>query len=73
MKPYTRPDERKIGALRPRVSHISSLEIRDTPSQREQAKMEVRASRRAIKKSARQHLRQELAAELRTAAPDSSS
>ena len=64
MDPYARPNERKIGAKRPKISHLpSALETR-TRQQRQAEKQAVAAGRRAIKKSARRHLKLELLAEL---------
>jgi hypothetical protein len=60
MKPYAKPNERKVGAQRPRVSHLPrSIETR-TLKERQAEKEAVAAERRAIKKSARRHLKQQL-------------
>lgn len=67
MDPYAKPNERKIGAKRPKISHLpSSVETR-TRSERQAEKQAVAAERRAIKKSARRHLKRNLLAELEEA------
>jgi hypothetical protein len=64
MDPYARPKERKIGARRPRIQHVSqSVEAR-TRRERQAQKQEVAAERRAIKKAARRHLKEQLLREL---------
>jgi len=64
MDPYAKPNEKKIGANRPKISHLpSELETR-TRQQRQAEKQNVAAERRAIKKSARRHLKRELAEEI---------
>lgn len=64
MDPYAKPNERKVGAKRPKISHLpSSVDMR-TRKERQTEKHEVAAERRAIKKSARRHLKQELLDEL---------
>jgi hypothetical protein len=64
MNPYARPDEKKVGAQRPKISHLpSGIETR-TRRERQAEKQAVAAERRAIKKSARRHLKKELLAEL---------
>jgi hypothetical protein len=64
LDPYAKPNERKIGAKRPKISHLPrAVEIR-TRSERQAEKQAVSAERRAIKKSARRHLKQELLSEL---------
>jgi hypothetical protein len=76
MDPYAKPRERKVGAQRPKISHlpgkIDNPEIiggresfrRRTRSECQAEKQAVAAERRAIKKSARQHLKQQLLDEL---------
>jgi hypothetical protein len=62
--PYAKPNERKIGGRRPRISHLpSSLEKR-TRRERQAEKEAVAAERRAIKKAARRHLKKELRSDL---------
>jgi hypothetical protein len=64
MEPYAKPKEKKIGANRPKISHLpAELETR-TRQQRQAEKQGVAAERRAIKKSARRHLKRQLDEEL---------
>jgi hypothetical protein len=64
MEPYAQPREKKVGANRPKISHLpSSVETR-TRQERQAEKQAVAAKRRAIKKSARRHLKQELEEEM---------
>ena len=64
MNPYARPDERKVGTRRPKISHLPRpVDVR-TRTQRRAEKEAVAAERRAIKKSARRHLKQQLREEL---------
>jgi hypothetical protein len=64
MEPYAKPNEKKVGANRPKISHLpSDLETR-TRQQRQAEKQAVAAERRAIKKSARRELKRELLDEL---------
>jgi len=64
MDPYTKPNERKIGTKRPKISHLPSAIETRTRQERQAEKQGVAAERRAIKKSARRHLKQDLLAEL---------
>ena len=64
MDPYAKPNERKIGAKRPKISHLSRAIETRTRSERQAEKQAVAAERRAIKKSARQHLKRDLLADL---------
>jgi hypothetical protein len=64
MDPYVGPNERKVGAQRPKISHLPSEIDRRTRSERKAEKQTVAAERRAIKKSARRHLKQKLLDEL---------
>ena len=64
MDPYAKPNERKIGAKRPKISHLPSAMETRTRQQRQAEKQAVAAERRAIKKSARRHLKRDLFAEL---------
>ena len=64
MNPYAKPNERKVGAQRPRVSHLASHVDSRTGKERQAEKESVAAERRAIKKSARRHLKQQLLDEL---------
>ena len=64
MDPYAKPNERKVGANRPKISHLpSDLETR-TRQQRQVEKQAVAAERRAIKKAARRSLKRELEEEI---------
>jgi hypothetical protein len=64
MEPYAKPNEKKVGAKRPKISHLpSAIEVR-TRQERQAEKQAVAAERRAIKKSARWHLKQDLLEEL---------
>jgi hypothetical protein len=64
MNPYAKPNERKVGARRPKVSHLPAAVDTRTRKQRQAEKEAVAAERRAIKKSARRHLKQQLLDEL---------
>ena len=64
MDPYAKPNERNVGAKRPKVSHLSPAVETRTRRERQAEKQAVAAARRAIKKSARRHLKQDLLAEL---------
>jgi hypothetical protein len=67
MNPYARPKERKVGAQRPKITHLpKSIETR-TRRERQAEKQAVAAERRAIKKSARRHLKQQLLSDLEEA------
>ena len=60
MDPYAKPNEKKVGASRPKISHLpAELETR-TRQQRQAEKQGVAAERRAIKKSARRHLKRQM-------------
>ena len=64
MNPYAKPDERKVGANRPKIAHLpTDLETR-TRQQRQAEKQAVAAERRAIKKAARRNLKKELEEEI---------
>jgi hypothetical protein len=64
MEPYANPKEKKVGAQRPRISHLPSAVETRTRQERQAEKQAVAAERRAIKKSARRHLKQELEEEI---------
>ena len=64
MNPYTRPNEPKVGANRPKISHLPPVIDARTKKQRQAEKQSVAAERRAIKKSARQHLKKQMLDEL---------
>ena len=64
MDPYAKPKERKVGAKRPKISHLPSKIDKRTRQDRQAEKQAVAAERRAIKKSARQNLKKQLLEEL---------
>ena len=64
MDPYAKPNERKVGAKRPKILHLPSDVDTRTRKERQAEKQAVAAERRAIKKSARHHLKQQLFADL---------
>jgi hypothetical protein len=64
MDPYARPNEKKVGAKRPKISHLPSAEETRTRKERQAEKQAVADERHAIKKSARRHLKRELLEEL---------
>lgn len=64
MNPYAKPKERKIGAQRPKITHLPSAIDKRTRKDRQAEKQAVAAERRAIKKSARQDLKKQLLADL---------
>jgi hypothetical protein len=64
MDPYAKPDERKVGGQRPKISHLPSKIDNRTRKERQAEKEAVAAERRAIKKSARRHLKQQLQGDL---------
>ena len=64
MDPYAKPNERKIGRDRPKISHTGAARDTRTPQERKADKEAVAAERRAIKKAARRHLKQQLLKQL---------
>ena len=64
MEPYAKPKEKKVGAQRPKISHLPSMLETRTRQERQAEKQAVADERRAIKKSARRHLKQELLLEI---------
>jgi hypothetical protein len=64
MNPYAKPSEWKVGAQRPKISHLPSAVDARTRKERQAEKQGVASERRAIKKSARRHLKQQLFADL---------
>ena len=64
MEPYARPKEKKVGANRPKISHLPNAVETRTRQERQAEKQAVAAERRAIKKSARRHLKKELEEEI---------
>lgn len=67
MDPYAKPKERKVGAQRPKITHLPRSADKRTRRERQAEKQAVAAERRAIKKSARRHLKQQLLGELEEA------
>ena len=64
MDPYAKPNERKVGANRPKISHLPSEIDRRTRNQRRAEKQVIAAERRAIKKAARRQLKKQMIDEL---------
>jgi hypothetical protein len=62
--PYARPNEQKVGAQRPKITHLPNLIEKRTRREREAEKQAVAAERRAIKKAARRLLKEQLLREL---------
>jgi hypothetical protein len=65
MDPYANPKERNIGALRPKIRHVSQSVEPRTRRERQAEKQGVAAERRAIKKAARRDLKDQLLRELK--------
>jgi hypothetical protein len=64
VNPYAKPKEKRVGARRPKISHLAQSIERRTRRERQAEKEAVAAERRAIKKAARRHLAQQLLQEL---------
>ena len=64
MDPYAKPKEKRVGAHRPKISHVAQSIAKRTRQERQAEKQAVAAERRAIKKGARRHLKQQLLREL---------
>jgi hypothetical protein len=64
MNPYARPNERRVGSARPKITHTGGAADARTPQERKRQKEEVKAERRAIKKAARRDLKRQLLEEL---------
>jgi len=64
MDPYAKPKERKVGAQRPKIRHLSQSSKPRSRRERQAEKEAVAAERRAIKKAARRCLKQQLLEEL---------
>jgi hypothetical protein len=62
--PYAKPRERKVGARRPKITHVAQSVERRTREERQAQKEAVATERRAIKKAARRHLKQQLLQDL---------
>ena len=60
MNPYAKPNERKVGAKRPKIVHLPPELEKRTRSERRAEKNAVTDERRAIKKAARKHLKEDL-------------
>jgi hypothetical protein len=64
MNPYAKPNEKKVGANRPKMSHLPDKIDPRTRSERRAEKEAVVAERRRIKKAARQSLKRQLRGDL---------
>ena len=64
MDPYAKPNARKVGANRPKISHLPGEIDQRTRNQRRAEKQTVAAERRAIKKAARRLLKKQMVDEL---------
>ena len=64
MDPYAKRNERRVGANRPRVSHLPAEVDPRSRKDRQREKQAVADERRAIKKAARQQLKKQLRNEL---------
>ena len=64
MDPYAKPNERKVGANRPKISHLPDNIDKRTRSERRADKQAVAADRRAIKKAARRQLQKQMVDDL---------
>jgi hypothetical protein len=62
--PYAKPNEQKVGAQRPKITHLPNSVERRTRRERQADKQAVAAERRAIKKAARRLLKAQLLKEL---------
>jgi hypothetical protein len=62
--PYAKPNEQKVGAQRPKITHLPNSVERRTRRDRQAEKQAVAAERRAIKKAARRLLKEQLLKEL---------
>jgi hypothetical protein len=64
MDPYAKGNERRVGANRPKISHLPADIDQRSPKDRQREKQAVVDQRRAIKKAARQELKRKLRDEL---------
>ena len=64
MDPYAKRNERRVGANRPKVSHLPADVDHRSGKDRQREKQAVIDERRAIKKAARQELKRKLRDEL---------
>src|SRR5207247_9457698 len=62
--PYAKPEERKVGSKRPKITHLPKSAETRTRRERQAEKQAVAAERRASKKAARRHLKQKLQVEV---------
>jgi hypothetical protein len=62
--PYAKPNEQKVGAQRPKITHLPNSVERRTRRERQADKQAVAAERRAIKKAVRRLLKAQLLKEL---------
>jgi hypothetical protein len=62
--PYAKPNEQKVGAQRPKITHLPNSMERRSRRERQTEKQAVAAERRAIKKAARRLLKEQLLKEL---------
>jgi hypothetical protein len=64
MDPYAKPNERRVGANRPKIAHLPSEIDNRTRNQRRTEKQAIAAERRAIKKAARRQLQKQMVDDL---------
>ena len=64
MEPYAKRNEPRVGANRPKISHLPADIDQRSPKDRQREKQAVVDQRRAIKKAARQELKRKLRDEL---------
>ena len=64
MDPYAKPNERRVGANRPKIAHLPSEIDNRTRNQRRTEKQALAAERRAIKKAARRQLQKQMVDDL---------
>lgn len=62
--PYAKRNERRVGANRPKISHLAADVDSRSRKDRQREKQAVADERRAIKKAARQELKRKLREEL---------
>lgn len=60
MDPYAKRNEHRVGADRPKISHLPAEVDHRTRKERQREKQAVIDERRAIKKAARQELKRKL-------------
>lgn len=65
MDPYAKPNERKVGGSRPKISHLPSDVDQRSRKDRQREKQAVVDERRAIKKAVRQELKRKLLEDLK--------